>query len=167
MTQSDIDILLLELDAQIINEFGDSVQITHEVDLANSLINTIIELSIQLGMDLENFIDATLFPFLVELDIDGLSIISNIEVLLNGDLLESRPSSAGLDAILGVFGGILGSGGTLPEIIDLWHVIVIQPEACCPFETTISWSDTLLNPFSSDFLTSSIAIGRVLMTADY
>ena len=105
MTAEEIDILLVELDSQIREEFGNDVEITHEIDLSKNLIETIVELSIQMGIEIQNFLDATLFPFLIDLSLDGLTIISDISVFLDGNTLDSMPTTAGLENALGAIGG--------------------------------------------------------------
>jgi len=163
---ADLELILHSLSGELTGQFGPDVNITHNIDFTNRLIETIIELSVQLGIDLENFLNATLFPFMVNLNIENLSIISNIDVLLNGGIVDSKPTQDGFNSALGIFASILNDGGSLPDIIDLWHVIVVQPSECCPFSTTIEWSDDFMNPYSSTFLTTSIDIGTVLMTGD-
>ena len=167
MTSSDVDILLISLNTQLTEEFGENINITHHVDFTNHLIETIIQLSTELGLDLKEFLDATIFPFMVNLDIEGLSIISNIDVLLNGEAFDSKPTDDQFKNLLGdIFAGGHIDGGSLPDVIDLWHVIVIQPELCCPFQTKIPWSSDLLNPFSSQYLMTAIDVAKLLMTGD-
>ena len=62
-----------------------------------------------------------------------------------------------------VFSGLLGDGGSLPEIIDLWHVVIIQPEADAFFRTDLPWNDDYLNPFSPTFLGLSVSAASFLM----
>ena len=61
------------------------------------------------------------------------------------------------------FLGLLGDGGSLPEIIDLWHVVIIQPEVDAFFRTDLTWNDDYRNPFSPTFLGLSVTAASFLM----
>ena len=61
------------------------------------------------------------------------------------------------------FLGLLGDGGSLPEIIDLWHVVIIQPEVDAFFRTDLTWNDDYRNPFSPTFLGLSVSAASMLM----
>ena len=59
--------------------------------------------------------------------------------------------------------GLFADGGSLPDIIDLWHVIVIQPEAHSLFRTNLAGNEDFRNPFSPSFLATSVSVASLLM----
>ena len=88
MTDSEIDNLLAALTDQILLKLGDQVNISHDVDFTKNLIKTIIIMTIELGEDFNEFVDSTIFPFLTTIEVTGLEIVSDIDVVVNGEVVD-------------------------------------------------------------------------------